>query len=230
MPAGPVLMAAMSQPIAVAASGDANSVARNSARRRQPPRRGRCAAGASGGGGARPGGGRQRDVGPLSPGLTASSADMSVETLGNALQARWSLTVRCAQGNRDGMKSIRECLRSEKVDLASIVWTRGRNFPMVRLGERLMCPSCGSRHVTVTFSPPAPSGTAAERPATFRDQRIGDMNFTIEEWDGDRMNRILVGTPDLTVAGAAFEAAVKMTRRRWPAVQVCGSIKSMGPV
>jgi hypothetical protein len=33
--------------------------------------------------------------------------------------------------------------------------TRGPNFPLSRLEGRLMCPSCGSRRVTVVFEPPS---------------------------------------------------------------------------
>ena len=42
----------------------------------------------------------------------------------------------------------------KQLDLETLVCTRGPNFPLSRLKSRLMCPSCGSRRVTVVFEPP----------------------------------------------------------------------------
>ncbi len=77
-----------------------------------------------------------------------------VATLGEAHDLGWSLTARCAFGNRDGMKSIRECVHSYSLDLPTLVWTRGREFPLAMLASRLRCPRCGSRRVAVVFQPP----------------------------------------------------------------------------
>jgi putative SOS response-associated peptidase YedK len=33
-------------------------------------------------------------------------------------------------------------------------WAKGRNFPLGRLGSRLMCPVCGNKDVNVIFEPP----------------------------------------------------------------------------
>jgi hypothetical protein len=38
--------------------------------------------------------------------------------------------------------------------MPTLVWAKGRNFPLGRLGSRLMCPRCGSREVSVIFEPP----------------------------------------------------------------------------
>ena len=78
-----------------------------------------------------------------------------VETLGEALDAGWQLTVRCAWGKRDGMKTVRACIARYKLDLPTLVWTRGRAFPLSSLESRLKCPRCGSRRVVVLFEPPA---------------------------------------------------------------------------
>ena len=59
-----------------------------------------------------------------------------------------------AGGPRDGMKRVRECVYGAELDLATLVWTRGRDFPLGRLESRLKCPRCGSRVVTVVFIPP----------------------------------------------------------------------------
>lgn len=78
-----------------------------------------------------------------------------IETIGEALDARWKLRVVCAWGKRDAMKSVRECVESYDLDLRTLVWTRGRAFPIARLDSRLKCPRCGSQRVRVLFSPPA---------------------------------------------------------------------------
>ena len=64
-----------------------------------------------------------------------------------ALDAGWQLTVRCAWGKREAMKTVRECISSHRLDLATLVWTRGRAFPLWSLESRLKCPRCGSRRV-----------------------------------------------------------------------------------
>ena len=70
---------------------------------------------------------------------------MAVETLGEALSYGWRVTARCAHGRRDGMKSIKECVYRAELDMETLVWTRGRSFPLSRLETRLRCPMCGSR-------------------------------------------------------------------------------------
>ena len=48
-------------------------------------------------------------------------------------------------------------------DLATLVWTRGRAFPISRLESRLRCPHCGSREVTLIFSLPTNANVASGR-------------------------------------------------------------------
>jgi len=79
---------------------------------------------------------------------------MAVETLGEAFSLSWRLTVRCAHGPHDGMKRKRECVAGAKLDLETLMWTRGRNFPISRLESRMKCPSCGSRQVMIMFDIP----------------------------------------------------------------------------
>lgn len=79
---------------------------------------------------------------------------MAVETLGEAYSLGWRVTVRCAWGPRDAMKRVRECVYGAELDLATLVWTRGRDFPLARLESRLKCPRCGSRRVRIAFSVP----------------------------------------------------------------------------
>jgi hypothetical protein len=89
---------------------------------------------------------------------------MVVETLGEAWRNGWRLTARCAWGKREAMKSIRECKESRDLDVATLVWTRGTDFPLDRLASRLKCPRCGSREVRVMFHVPnAPTSRAHAR-------------------------------------------------------------------
>ena len=66
------------------------------------------------------------------------SASM-IATIGEALDLGWRLTVYCRWGKRDGMKSIRECTAQVEIDLETLVWTRGRDFPITRLDSRMKC-------------------------------------------------------------------------------------------
>jgi hypothetical protein len=84
-----------------------------------------------------------------------------IATLGEALDGGWRLTVYCRWGKRDGMKSVRECKASVEADLATLVWTRGRAFPVSDLGSRMKCPRCGSRRVLIAFDPPKHADAAS---------------------------------------------------------------------
>mgnify|MGYP004526071101 CR=1 FL=1 len=77
-----------------------------------------------------------------------------IETLGDALRHEWEIEVRCAFGNRDGNKSIRECVYGAKLDVATLVWTRGRDCPLDALADRMKCPQCSSRRVRLVFRGP----------------------------------------------------------------------------
>jgi hypothetical protein len=85
---------------------------------------------------------------------------MVVETLGDAFAADWRITARCAWGKREGMKTRRECHYTRELDLETLVWTRGPNFPLSSLDGRLMCPRCRSRRVVLMFQPPTLSNAA----------------------------------------------------------------------
>jgi hypothetical protein len=84
-----------------------------------------------------------------------------VETLGQALAYGWRIHARCDFGKRDAMKSIRECVYSRELDLETLVWTRGKGFPLSALESRLKCPACGSRQVRLLYDVPSePSAKA----------------------------------------------------------------------
>jgi hypothetical protein len=52
------------------------------------------------------------------------------------------------------MKSVRACLGRAELDLHTLVWTRGAAFPITSLENRLKCPLCGSRRVSIMFDLP----------------------------------------------------------------------------
>jgi hypothetical protein len=73
-----------------------------------------------------------------------------VETLGRSML----VTVRCADGRTESPRSQsnRECSYRRELDMETLVWTRGRAFPLSRLECRLRFPRCGSRYVVVLYS------------------------------------------------------------------------------
>ena len=79
-------------------------------------------------------------------------------TLGEAHDLSWRIRVRCTFGGREGMKSVRSCLMTYELDMMTMLFTRGRDFPLAMLASRLRCPRCGSRSVAVFFEPPANAG------------------------------------------------------------------------
>jgi hypothetical protein len=81
---------------------------------------------------------------------------MAVETLGDAYSHGWRVIVRCSYGRSEGPRSpsSRECNYRKELDIETLVWTRGRAFPLSRLESRLRCPRCGSRYVVVLYQPP----------------------------------------------------------------------------
>jgi hypothetical protein len=62
--------------------------------------------------------------------------------------------VRCIEGRVDQGRSLRECKLQEELDLKTLIWTRGRAFPISMLDGRLKCPRCGSRRVPLLFDLP----------------------------------------------------------------------------
>ena len=55
---------------------------------------------------------------------------MAMETLGEAFSLGWRVTAKCGQGKHLGMKQIRECQKRYELDMETLVWTRGPNFPL----------------------------------------------------------------------------------------------------
>ena len=80
---------------------------------------------------------------------------MQIGTLGDAWTHSARITMYCAWGKREGLKSIRECQYSKELDMETLICTRGKSFPMDLLSQRLKCPRCGSRRVRLFFSFPS---------------------------------------------------------------------------
>jgi hypothetical protein len=80
---------------------------------------------------------------------------MAIETLGQALSAGWRVRARCVNGREDYTHSARNCVNVQELDLETLVWTRGRDFPLARMESRLKCPRCGNRRIALIFEPPA---------------------------------------------------------------------------
>ena len=81
---------------------------------------------------------------------------MAVETIGDAYTLGWRVIARCSAGRIDGPRSqsSRRCDYRNELDIETLVWTRGRGFPLSRLDGRLRCPRCGSRDIVVLYQPP----------------------------------------------------------------------------
>lgn len=85
---------------------------------------------------------------------------MQIETLGDLLTHGVRITMRCAAGRRDGMKSVRDCLFGTELDVMTLVCTRGRDMPVGLLQGRMRCPRCGSRDVRFLMDFPAQPSAA----------------------------------------------------------------------
>jgi hypothetical protein len=100
---------------------------------------------------------------------------VAVETLGEAWNHSWKLHIRCLDDGMRGLKHKRACEYRAELDLETLVCTRGRDFPLARIAERLRCPRCGCRQIAVLFSPPRTYGvSAAAAVSRYRSWREGD--------------------------------------------------------
>lgn len=70
---------------------------------------------------------------------------MGVKTLGEAWRLGWRVRARCfwTGPNKSGRRLAIWCDTTVELDMVTLVWTRGENFPLEMLKERLRCPKCG---------------------------------------------------------------------------------------
>ena len=69
------------------------------------------------------------------------------QTLGAAFLAGLQPHARCLRGRRIGPVKVQPCGYDAMLDLESLIWTRGAQFPCWRLYQRLKCPRCGGTSV-----------------------------------------------------------------------------------
>ena len=58
-----------------------------------------------------------------------------------------------------------ECDTTAELDMKTLIWTRGANFPLKLLESCLRCPNCGKLGVTVLFAVPGQPRSQAIRAA-----------------------------------------------------------------
>jgi hypothetical protein len=97
---------------------------------------------------------------------------MGIETIGEAWNLSWEIYVRCLYDGREGMKHKPPCGYKKYLDLETLVATRGRDFPIARIAERLRCPRCGWPQLSVMFSPPKNPQVNAMAARPFRQWRL----------------------------------------------------------
>lgn len=70
---------------------------------------------------------------------------MSIKTLGEAWKFGWRVRARCywTGPTKSGRRRMPYCDTMVELDMVTLVWTRGENFPINLLRERLRCPKCG---------------------------------------------------------------------------------------
>src|SRR5687767_6785488 len=69
---------------------------------------------------------------------------MAVATLGEAWKLGWRVRARCywLGPNKSGKRSSIWCDTTVELDMKTLIWTRGENFPLELLSQRLRCPKC----------------------------------------------------------------------------------------
>ncbi len=94
-----------------------------------------------------------------------------VETLGEAWTLSWKMHIRCLYDGQEGMKHKRSCGFRQELDMVTLVCTRGRDFPLARIAERLRCPRCGCRDISVMFTTPPNNQVNAQSTRFYRDHQ-----------------------------------------------------------
>lgn len=85
---------------------------------------------------------------------------MDGTTLGEAWLWGYSPHVRCNRGKRIGPVKVEPCGYTADLDLATLLWAKGARYPVSRLSQRLKCPRCGGRSITLAW---LPTGNAVQR-------------------------------------------------------------------
>jgi hypothetical protein len=69
---------------------------------------------------------------------------MAIQTLGEAWKLGWRVRARCywTGPSKSGRRKHPYCDTTVELDMVTLVWTRGENFPINMLAGRLRCPKC----------------------------------------------------------------------------------------
>lgn len=89
---------------------------------------------------------------------------MAIETLGEAWKLGWRVRAHCywTGPSKSGRRQTPYCDTRIELDMPTLIWTRGENFPLDQLSSRLKCPQCGLMKVRVYFEVPRqPNARAA---------------------------------------------------------------------
>ena len=86
-----------------------------------------------------------------------------ISTIGEAHDLGWRIRVYCREWKGRAMKKHRGCTASVDIDLPTLVWTRGRDWPISDIGLRMKCIRCGGRLVAVALEPPPSTDRKAAR-------------------------------------------------------------------
>ena len=78
---------------------------------------------------------------------------MPIETLGDAMTAGWRVHAKCIDCRVEQTHSSRKRHYTKELNLETLVWTRGRKMPLSDLKDRMLCPQCGGRRISIIFDP-----------------------------------------------------------------------------
>lgn len=146
-------------------------------------------------------------------GLFLYHPSVMVETIGEAFSLGWQLKARCGYGNREGLKSVRQCVWTYDLDMLTLVATRGRDFPLSMVAGRLRCPRCGSRSVAVVFMPPS-DGDRRRGPLKGNLIDGGDVVIGRRVWASDSCDDAAGRAPiQRADRGFIFAVAITLDRR-----------------
>jgi hypothetical protein len=86
---------------------------------------------------------------------------MAIETVRDVWMAGGKIHFRCTWGRRAGLKTVRECGFRYEIDLMTFMITRGRACLIADLGQKVRCPMCGSKSVSIGITLPGTAGEGA---------------------------------------------------------------------